>query len=124
MGLLDRLLGRKKTAPPAPPEPEPPPVILAANVQGIGGREAQEDSFALLNATNPEAMEREGLFVVLADGMGASPAAGPPARSRWRNCARRSARGLERISPPFWKRRSGKPAGRCSAPATGGAAPR
>ena len=70
MGLLDRLLSRKKTAPPAPPEPEPPPVILAANVQGIGGREAQEDSFALLNATNPEAMEREGLFVVLADGMG------------------------------------------------------
>lgn len=72
MGLLDWVFGRKKTAAPVlpPPEPEAPPTIQAANVQGIGGREDQEDSFALLNVTDRDALERDGLFAVLADGMG------------------------------------------------------
>ena len=42
----------------------------AANVQGIGDREDQEDSFALLNASDAAALRREGLFAVVADGMG------------------------------------------------------
>lgn len=44
--------------------------ILAGNVQGIGAREGQEDSFALVNASDPEAMARRGVFAVVADGMG------------------------------------------------------
>ena len=42
----------------------------AANVQGMGDREGQEDSFALLNAADAAAVRREGLFAVVADGMG------------------------------------------------------
>lgn len=44
--------------------------ILVGNVQGIGAREGQEDSFALVNASDPEAMARRGVFAVVADGMG------------------------------------------------------
>lgn len=51
-----------------PPAPTAP--ILAGNVQGIGAREGQEDSFALMNAADPEAFARQGLFAVVADGMG------------------------------------------------------
>ena len=54
-----------RMAPPAPPAP-----ILAGNVQGIGAREGQEDSFALMNAADLEAFARQGLFAVVADGMG------------------------------------------------------
>ena len=39
-------------------------------MQGIGCRERQEDSFALLNASNAQEMERQGLFAVVCDGMG------------------------------------------------------
>ena len=42
--------------------PVPHAPILAGNVQGIGTREGQEDSFALLNAADPEAMTRRGVF--------------------------------------------------------------
>lgn len=42
----------------------------AANVQGMGDREGQEDSFALCNAADAAALQREGLFAVVADGMG------------------------------------------------------
>lgn len=45
-------------------------VLRAANLQGIGRREDQEDSFALLNASNAEELARRGLFAVVADGMG------------------------------------------------------
>ena len=40
------------------------------NVQGVGARERQEDSFAVCNVSDPEALERAGLFAVVADGMG------------------------------------------------------
>lgn len=56
------------TARMAPPASTAP--ILAGNVQGIGAREGQEDSFALMNAADPEAFARQGLFAVVADGMG------------------------------------------------------
>lgn len=42
----------------------------AANVQGLGDRDGQEDSFALCNAADAAALRREGLFAVVADGMG------------------------------------------------------
>lgn len=41
-----------------------------ANLQGIGRREYQEDSFAFGNALDPEAIRRGGLLAVVADGMG------------------------------------------------------
>ena len=50
--------------------PVPQAPILVGNVQGIGAREGQEDSFALVNASDPEAMARRGVFSVVADGMG------------------------------------------------------
>ncbi len=74
MGLF-KLFSREKH-PPAPPQPAPkepaapmegPLVLRAANVQGQGDRERQEDSFAILGAAAPE---EQGLFALVADGMG------------------------------------------------------
>ena len=45
-------------------------LFRVANIQGIGQRERQEDSFAVLNAANPGQRERQGLFAVVCDGMG------------------------------------------------------
>ena len=72
MGLLDRIFRRGAPAEPPPPAPEPggPLRLTAANVQGIGGREGQEDSFALLHASDPQALAQRGLFAVVCDGMG------------------------------------------------------
>lgn len=41
-----------------------------ANLQGVGRREKQEDAFAFGHALDQEAMEKEGLLCVVADGMG------------------------------------------------------
>lgn len=41
-----------------------------ANLQGIGARESQEDSFAFVNAMDVTRIRDNGLFAVLADGMG------------------------------------------------------
>ena len=75
MGLFDRLF--RRSAPPAQaPEPAPADegprdlVLLVSNLQGIGRREGQEDSFALLNASDPEVLAQRGLFAVVCDGMG------------------------------------------------------
>ena len=75
MGIFDKLLGRPRRVTEESPtvELETPPAGLAlraANVQGIGTRERQEDSFALCNVSDPVALERQGLFAVVADGMG------------------------------------------------------
>ena len=74
MGMFDRLFGRNRKAEAEPPAPEPQvppgPALRVGNVQGIGRRERQEDSFALCNASDPEAWDRQGLFAVVADGMG------------------------------------------------------
>lgn len=75
MGIFDKLLGRPRRVTEESPtvELETPPAGLAlraANVQGIGTRERQEDSFALCNVSDPAALERQGLFAVVADGMG------------------------------------------------------
>ena len=75
MGLFDRLF--RRSAPPAQaPEPAPADegprdlVLRVSNLQGIGRREGQEDSFALLNASDPEVLAQRGLFAVVCDGMG------------------------------------------------------
>ncbi|MBQ6899541.1 MAG: serine/threonine-protein phosphatase [Firmicutes bacterium] len=41
-----------------------------SNVQGIGDREQQEDSFAVLNVGDVKLRKTQGLFAVVADGMG------------------------------------------------------
>lgn len=41
-----------------------------ANLQGIGTRSGQEDSFAFVNAMDVTEIKREGLLAVMADGMG------------------------------------------------------
>ena len=45
-------------------------VYSVANLQGVGRRERQEDSFAFVNAIDTERMEKEGLYCIVADGMG------------------------------------------------------
>ena len=71
MGLLDHLFGRARRVTEDNATVELPadrrPALRGGNVQGIG---AQEDSFAILNAADPEALERQGLFAVVCDGMG------------------------------------------------------
>lgn len=45
-------------------------VVRVSNIQGVGQRERQEDSFAVLNAANPAQLAEQGLFAVVCDGMG------------------------------------------------------
>lgn len=81
MGLFDALFRRSRPLPEEPPPPSPvkeaeipesagPLAIRVANLQGIGEREEQEDSFAVLNATAPAELSSQGLFALVADGMG------------------------------------------------------
>ena len=42
----------------------------AANLQGLGSRERQEDAFAFSNVTDVTMIRRKGLLAVVADGMG------------------------------------------------------
>ena len=74
MGMFDRLLGRRRrvTEDTTTVELSAPrtPALRVGNVQGVGRRERQEDSFALCNVSDPAALEREGLFAVVCDGMG------------------------------------------------------
>ena len=74
MGLF-KLFSRGNPAPPPPPGPETPPetgplTLQIANVQGQGERERQEDSFAIVNAADPELQQTQGLLALVADGMG------------------------------------------------------
>jgi len=77
MGLFKRF--SKKAEKPCPVEEAEPtreiytPWLLSyqvANLQMVGARERQEDSFAILNSMDVNAIIREGLFAVVADGMG------------------------------------------------------
>ena len=74
MSVFDRLFGRARrvTEDSATVELSVPrgPALLAGNVQGVGARERQEDSFAICNISDPDALARQGLFAVVADGMG------------------------------------------------------
>ena len=79
MGLFDALFRRSRPAESMPVQPaaEPdapeetgPLAIRVANLQGIGEREEQEDSFAVLNATALAELSSQGIFALVADGMG------------------------------------------------------
>ncbi len=43
---------------------------LVSNLQQLGKRSSQEDSFALINALDVNAINEKGLFAIVADGMG------------------------------------------------------
>ena len=79
MGLFDALFRRSRPAESIPVQPAAKPdapegtgplAIHVANLQGIGEREEQEDSFAVLNATALAELSSQGLFALVADGMG------------------------------------------------------
>ena len=95
MGLLERLFGRSKTSGSRPAdggqqeesgagaereqarekeeplkEAEREISLQVGNIQGVGDREDQEDSFAVLNSADPGRLRSQGLFAMVADGMG------------------------------------------------------
>ena len=53
----------------APPE-EPQPAYQVANLQGLGARAQQEDSFTVANAFDAAMAQEKGLFFAVCDGMG------------------------------------------------------
>ncbi len=58
---------------PASPAPAAPKRLISyrvANLQGIGSRERQEDSFTFVNAMDVTEIRRNGLLAIVADGMG------------------------------------------------------
>lgn len=63
MGLFNRKRSRRRL-------PERLLSYQVANLQGLGTRERQEDSFAFVNALDVTEMRRKGLLAVVADGMG------------------------------------------------------
>ena len=92
MGLLKRLFGRPKPSAPFPTDGNVQEEsgagtqaqqayeaeeeyseeirIQVGNIQGVGDREQQEDSFAVLNSSDPERRRSQGLLAMVADGMG------------------------------------------------------
>ena len=73
MGLFDSVFRRSRRVTddaPTVPLPKTGLTFQVGNVQGVGLRERQEDSFAILNVSNAGALAREGLLAVVADGMG------------------------------------------------------
>ena len=98
MGLLHNLLGRSRrvTEPSVTRElPREPGelTVEVGNIQGVGRRERQEDSFAVVNAASPDLRRSQGLLAVVADGMGgmadgkeASQSAVEDLLARFRDC--------------------------------------
>ena len=76
MGLFSRLKRRKEPLAVSFPPPAEPVEIKrllsyrAANLQGLGSRQRQEDSFAFANVTDVTKMREKGLLAIVADGMG------------------------------------------------------
>lgn len=69
MGIFAWMKGKRGN----PPLPEKAPPALGyrtASVQGIGSREDQEDAFLFVNDRDVVRTQQEGLFAVVADGMG------------------------------------------------------
>lgn len=65
--------GKKKEQPQAAASPLPKRKMLtyqAANLQGIGTRERQEDGFAIINALDVMEIKKNGLLFAVCDGMG------------------------------------------------------
>lgn len=63
MGLFNRKRRQRR-------QPERLLSYQVANLQGLGTRERQEDSFAFANALDVTEMRRKGLLAIVADGMG------------------------------------------------------
>lgn len=109
MGLF-KLFSRGKPAPePVREEPaalaEGAPALRIANVQGQGDRERQEDSFAIVNAADPELQGTRGLLALVADGMGGMEDG--KAASQWTaECFLRLFREREPEDIPGWLYRS------------------
>lgn len=75
MGLLDGFFRRSRRTTDTEATAQLPPLsagrgLRVGNVQGVGLRERQEDSFAILNATDTAEFDRLGLLAIVADGMG------------------------------------------------------
>lgn len=69
MGIFSWLKGRKNVAP--VPDPVRSPMgFQTGSLQGLGSRDSQEDAFFLLNDRDVLKIQEEGLFAVVADGMG------------------------------------------------------
>lgn len=66
MGLFNLISGRRRR----PPRIEHLLSYQVANLQCVGTREQQEDSFAFVNALDVTEIRRKGLLAVVADGMG------------------------------------------------------
>lgn len=70
MGIFAWMKGRRERQEEAPPLPVPALGYQTGALQGIGSREDQEDAFAFVNDKDVVNIQREGLFAVVADGMG------------------------------------------------------
>lgn len=70
MSLFGRQEKVPTTAAPRKTEGKGRLCYVPANLQGVGRRAGQEDAFAFANALDHEAVAREGLLAVVADGMG------------------------------------------------------
>ena len=73
MNLFNLLRNRKREEILKTVQIEPPAEFLsyvAANLQGIGRRNQQEDSFVFVNAFDATKIKKEGLMFAVADGMG------------------------------------------------------
>ena len=69
MGIFAWMKGKRGN----PPLPEKAPPALGyrtAALQGIGAREDQEDAYLFVNDRDVVRTQQEGLFAVVADGMG------------------------------------------------------
>ena len=126
MGLLHNLLGRSRrvTEPSVTRElPREPGelTVEVGNIQGVGRRERQEDSFAVVNAASPDLRRSQGLLAVVADGMGgmadgkeASQSAVEDLLARFRDCGPDTdipawlAESVHAVSREVFRRRFGK----------------
>lgn len=68
MKLFQKLFGERTPE----PTPQPEPVISRGygSLQGLGKRSSQQDWFLALNVREPEAAEKQGILLLVADGMG------------------------------------------------------
>lgn len=67
--------GRRRGSKNVPADTEKPPAEVqpaycVANLQGLGARRGQEDSFTIANAFDADKIREEGLFFAVCDGMG------------------------------------------------------
>lgn len=94
MGLFRRKAPRVRPMPKFQPQLS----YEVANVQGIGSRADQQDSFAFANAMDVTEIKKEGLLAMVADGMGGL-SNGKDASSLVVQCVMQSFKSLDRQLP-------------------------